>query len=174
MYNSRFWYGIPDIYYISHGEWGDPEIAYMGLVFNPFDLGIEDENYDFLKDDLGRAPTDEELSQFMRDDGENIKDMLAYEYMPVGVEAGIVDELDLTTTIPGTYDLADAKEVIDELRETTIIRDNIWDKVYQVFVDIVGTNPEISDDELTDRMNEASIAAQEKLIDEVVNPENYR
>lgn len=171
--DGRFWYGIPEIYFIWNGEWNDPEIAYGGLVFSTFSIGIEEMYRDELAEDLGREPTDDEFADYMRDNGENIKHMLAYECMPVGVEAGIVDELDLSSSIPGAYDLNDAKEVIDELRELTIIRGNIWDKVYQVFVNIVGTDFRISDDELTDKMNAASIAAQERLIDEVVNPENY-
>ena len=62
--DGRFWYGIPEIYFIWNGEWNDPEIAYDGLVFNIFSIGIENMYWDELKEELGREPTDDEFAKY--------------------------------------------------------------------------------------------------------------
>ncbi len=76
---ESFWYGIPDIKFIWHGEWSDPEISYMGYCYNPFSIGIEEAEWEYLEDELGRQPTDEEFEEHMKMIGDEIKfDLQAY------------------------------------------------------------------------------------------------
>ena len=53
-------YGVPGIKYISHGDWGDPEVEYKGVRFNYYDL--EDGLWDEYKEEMeeqGKKATDD-------------------------------------------------------------------------------------------------------------------
>lgn len=43
-------YGIPDVEFIWHGEWSDPEIAYQGKLYNYYDL--ENSLYELFEEDI--------------------------------------------------------------------------------------------------------------------------
>lgn len=86
------WYGIPGIKFIYHGNWSDPEIECEGLIYNTYDIGIEEAILDNLDEELGREPTDAEFQKYMQDNGDNIKSDLAM-HIPTGVAEWVKDDI---------------------------------------------------------------------------------
>lgn len=61
-------YGIPEVEFIWHGEWNDPEVAYKGKLYNYYDL--ENSLYELFEDDI--------------ENGELVIDTTGYEDLPRG------------------------------------------------------------------------------------------
>lgn len=157
---ANFWYGIPDVEFIWHGEWADPELRYGGIVSKSAN-DLEDFLYEHALEYFGREPNAKEFAEYMYDEGDYVKYALANVLVPPdGVDESVVNAIDFHSSFPGTYDLQDVLDKIYELRKTTIIPDSVWDKVYKTFAKY-------------DDMDEATDEAQQVLIDEVTNPENY-
>ena len=73
-----YWYGIPSVQFISHGEWSDPEIKYRGRYYNA--AVAENECYAIWRDLLEYGDTDLDFEEWMRTaGGEYLKsDVLPY------------------------------------------------------------------------------------------------
>ena len=68
--------GIPNIEFVWHGEWADPELIYKGHKFNYWD--IEDSLWDyFLEGHTGKEePTDDMFADWVRENHDTVYNML--------------------------------------------------------------------------------------------------
>lgn len=48
--NLKLWCGVPDVYFIWHGEWSDPEVLYKRKIFN-LPVDVETPLYEYYQDD---------------------------------------------------------------------------------------------------------------------------
>ena len=77
------WYGIPDIKFIWHGEWNDPEIEYMGRRCSCFI--VEDTMWErFREDDLSDP---DEFSQYMQENADEVYELCK---LAMGIETEVV------------------------------------------------------------------------------------
>lgn len=58
-----FWYNIPSVQFISHGEWADPEIYYKGKYYNAVEAG--DELYEIWRSQIEYGDTDLDFDAWM-------------------------------------------------------------------------------------------------------------
>lgn len=91
---NSWWYGIPYITFIWHGEWADPEIMYRKKLYNATE--VEDLFWSRFKEDCkeyGIKSTDAEWKKWMKENGSEVKDFLKYEhYSNFETMNGIVPE----------------------------------------------------------------------------------
>ena len=73
-----FWYGIPNVQFIYHGEWSDPEIYYRGQYYNA--TVVEDELYAIWRDQIEYDETRYDFDEWMRKVGGDYlkQDVLPY------------------------------------------------------------------------------------------------
>ena len=69
--NEKWWYGVPGIRMIWHGEWNDPELECDGYVANYWD--VEDTMYEYAKEDGIDADNDDAFAQYVRDHADDAK-----------------------------------------------------------------------------------------------------
>jgi hypothetical protein len=62
---EKWWYGVPGIRMIWHGEWSDPELECDGYVANYWD--VENTMYEYAKEDGVDADNDDVFAQYVRD-----------------------------------------------------------------------------------------------------------
>lgn len=74
------WYGIPNIGFIWHNEWSDPEIEYNGKRINAtiiedsmWERWIHDDNGDLID---GRESDDDGFAQFMLDNKDEVYELI--------------------------------------------------------------------------------------------------
>lgn len=67
------WYGIPDIGFIWHNEWADPELEYKGNLINIH--VIEDPMYDLFNEETGKD-TYEEFMKYVYNNKDKIYELL--------------------------------------------------------------------------------------------------
>lgn len=65
--NKPFWYGIPSVQFIPHGEWSDPEIYYRGRLYNA--VVAEQEMYAIWRDLIEYGDTELDFDAWMRSAG---------------------------------------------------------------------------------------------------------
>lgn len=69
--NEKWWYGVPGIRMIWHGEWNDPELECDGYVANYWD--VENTMYEYAKEDGVDADNDDAFAQYVRDHADDAK-----------------------------------------------------------------------------------------------------
>ena len=75
---APFWYGIPSVELVWHGEWGDPEIYYRGKYYNAYQA--ENELYAIWRDQIEYGETDLVFDEWMQSVGGDYlkQDVLPY------------------------------------------------------------------------------------------------
>ena len=68
---ENWWYGVPGIRMIWHGEWSDPELECDGYVANYYD--VENTMYEYAKEDGIDADNDDAFAQYVRDHADDAK-----------------------------------------------------------------------------------------------------
>lgn len=71
------WYGIPDIGFIYHNNWEDPEIEYKGKRFNSHD--IQDTMWEYFNEACEEStikPTDDGFGLYTKDNQDLVYEML--------------------------------------------------------------------------------------------------
>lgn len=79
---APFWYGIPSVEFIYHGEWGDPEIYYRGKFYNA--AVAEEEMYEWWKEELNYGDTTKDFDTWMADNGDRLKNEVIPYMQPTG------------------------------------------------------------------------------------------
>lgn len=76
--HEPFWYGIPSVQFIYHGEWSDPEIYYRGRYYNA--AVAEEELYAIWREQIEYGDTEQDFDTWMQTaGGEYLKsDVLPY------------------------------------------------------------------------------------------------
>lgn len=69
--NEKWWYGVPGIRMIWHGEWSDPELECDGYVANYWD--VENTMYEYALEDGIDADNDDVFAQYVRDHADDAK-----------------------------------------------------------------------------------------------------
>lgn len=69
--NEKWWYGVPGIRMIWHGEWNDPELECDGYVANYYD--VENTMHEYAKEDGVDADNDDVFAQYVRDHADDAK-----------------------------------------------------------------------------------------------------
>ena len=67
------WYGIPDIGFLWHGEWSDPELEYKGVRVNLHD--VEDTMWDYFQDETG-SEYEDEFAKYVLENVHDVYDIL--------------------------------------------------------------------------------------------------
>ena len=67
------WYSIPDIGFLYHGEWSDPELEYKGVRVNLHD--VEDTMWDYFQDETGSEDEDE-FAKYVLENVQDVYDIL--------------------------------------------------------------------------------------------------
>lgn len=84
-----FWYGIPSVQFIYHGEWADPEIYYRGKYYNASDA--EEELYAIWREQIEYGETEKDFDAWMRSVGGDylksdvlpyMTDSISYLFLP--------------------------------------------------------------------------------------------
>lgn len=82
--HKPFWYGIPAVQFISHGEWGDPEIYYKGEIYNA--VLAENELYQIWREQIEYEETNKSFEDWMRSAGGEFLKKEVLPYMPSEVD----------------------------------------------------------------------------------------
>ena len=67
------WYGIPNIGFIYHNDWTDPEIEYEGEILNSYI--VEDSMWSIYTEDCeetGKEPNIDEFADYMKDNTDEV------------------------------------------------------------------------------------------------------
>ena len=75
--HKPFWYGIPSVQFIYHGEWADPEIYYRGRYYNA--TAAENELYEIWRNQIEYDETRYDFDEWMQKVG---GDYLKTEVLP--------------------------------------------------------------------------------------------
>lgn len=69
--------GIPDIGYIWHNEWADPELEYKGKRVNAANVEMSMwEDYNIECEFLGTEPTDDGFAEYIRQNKEDVYELI--------------------------------------------------------------------------------------------------
>jgi hypothetical protein len=71
------WYGIPDIGFIWHNEWEDPEIEYQGKRYNS--VPIESTMWSYYNEyceENGTEPNEDEFAEYMKSNVDDIYELI--------------------------------------------------------------------------------------------------
>ena len=65
-------YGLPDVKYISHGDWSDGEVEYQGFLYNAADVTefVYDDYVDYCNE-LGEQESDEGFEEWIKENANN-------------------------------------------------------------------------------------------------------
>lgn len=77
------WYGIPDIGFISHGQWSDPEIEYEGKRINA--TTIEEIMWERFNEECEEKFTDANYDEFAAYMKDNAEDVYSYIESVIGI-----------------------------------------------------------------------------------------
>lgn len=87
---NKLWCGVPDVYFIWHGTWGDPEVMYKDKLFNlPMDVETPLYNYycEYCKEN-GIEESDDGFAKYVEDNPDEV-----YEVLDNLIECGIYEEV---------------------------------------------------------------------------------
>ena len=75
---NKLYCGVPDVYFIYHGEWADPEVMYKGKYFNlPVDVETPLwSEYEECCEEFGKKTTDEGFAEWVGNNPVNVYDVL--------------------------------------------------------------------------------------------------
>lgn len=62
---ADWFYGVPEVEFIWHGEWADPEVEYKGNTYNYYDL--EDSLWVDYKEEKGENANDDDFEKWVKD-----------------------------------------------------------------------------------------------------------
>ena len=87
---NKLWCGVPDVYFIWHGTWGDPEVMYKDKLFNlPMDVETPLwSEYEECCEKNKKEATYEGFTDYVKDNCERV-----YEVLDNLIEAGIYKEV---------------------------------------------------------------------------------
>lgn len=75
--NKSWYYGIPGIRFIWHGEWADPEVEYEGkYVYEPYIVDPMWDNYNEDCEEDGIEPNEDDFVKYMQDHEYLVKDFI--------------------------------------------------------------------------------------------------
>lgn len=77
------WYGLPEVGFIWHGEWADPELEYKGKEFNSHI--VEDtmwERYNEYCEENDKIPDYDDFAKYMEENEDEV-----YELLDLTIEA---------------------------------------------------------------------------------------
>ena len=86
---NRLYCNVPDVYFIYHGEWADPEVMYKGKYFN-LPVDVEEplwSEYEECCEEFGKKMTDEGFAEWVENNSESV-----YEILNNLIVAGIYKE----------------------------------------------------------------------------------
>ena len=75
---NRLYCNVPDVYFIWHGEWSDPEVMYQDKLFN-LPMNVEDllwANYEWDCEENGKETTQEGFAYYVENHPEDVYDTL--------------------------------------------------------------------------------------------------
>lgn len=87
---NRLYCNIPDVYFIWHGEWNDPEVMYQDKLFN-LPMDVETPLWGYYEDyceENGIEETDDGFAEYVENNPEDV-----YEILNNLIEAGIYKEV---------------------------------------------------------------------------------
>ena len=87
---NRLYCNIPDVYFIWHGEWADPEVMYQDKLFN-LPMDVEDllwANYEWDCEENGFEVIEENFAEYVENNSEDV-----YEILNNLIEAWIYKEV---------------------------------------------------------------------------------
>ena len=75
---NKLYCGVPDVYFLYHGEWGDPEVMYQDKYFNlPMDVETPLwSEYEECCEEFGKKMTDEGFAEWIENNPESVHDVL--------------------------------------------------------------------------------------------------
>lgn len=76
--SNRLYCNVPDVYFIYHGEWNDPEVMYQDKLFNlPMDVETPLYNYycEYCEEN-GREVIDEDFAEWVENNSEDVYEIL--------------------------------------------------------------------------------------------------
>lgn len=87
---KKLWCNVPDVYFIWHGTWGDPEVMYKNKLFNlPMDVETPLwSQYEECCEEFGKEATYEGYAEWLENNPVNV-----YEVLDNLIEAGIYKEV---------------------------------------------------------------------------------
>lgn len=156
---NPLFYGVKNVYMISHGEWADPEIKYKNYLFNYYDL--EDTLNEQYEEDKQAGNIDKSISfeDYIKDNQDSIYEMLD--------NAIIEKEKFRDEEIYGKFDKEKLQKAMDQIlsieenaKENDCERDGEW--FPKKVVELVEGNTAF----LPDKFNDFSTADEIKLIEE--------
>ena len=86
---NKLYCGVPDVYFIYHGEWADPEIMYQGKYFN-LPMDVEEPLWSYYKEyceENGFDVIEEDFGEYVETHPDDV-----YEILNNLIESGIYKE----------------------------------------------------------------------------------
>ena len=80
-----YWWGVKSVQFISHGEWSDPEVYYMGKFYNAVEL--EQAMYEWWAEEVNNEDTKLDYEEWMKKNASNAK----YAVLPYMQPTGYMD-----------------------------------------------------------------------------------
>ena len=130
--NKQNYRGVPEIEFVYHGEWADPELIYKGKSFNFWDIegglweDFLEEHTEYKDSDSGNADTEREFTEYVRD--------RATDYLDDVIAGGYFNE-SLTESTSDTFQNLSDKEVerlYKEFKAKGMTEDEIFDEIYAI------------------------------------------